>query len=210
MSEPLDSLLADPRIWRARQAGAAGDVLPSGHRDLDAALPEGGWPAAGLIEIATERWGTGELSLLAPLLARPGRRGRAPGWLAWISPPYVPYAPALAAAGIDVSRVLLVHGRSDAETLWAAEQALRSAGCERVLAWVGRAGMAQLRRLQLAASEGGLPMILFRPPRSLDTPSPARLRLRLEAGPDGRLAIVKSRGGRPASLPVRGLIGRSG
>jgi hypothetical protein len=65
-----------------------------------------------------------------------------------------------------------------------------------------------LRRLQLAAEENGLPVILFRPVRSLETASPAALRLHLAAGEQARLAIVKSRGGRPASLPIRDLFSR--
>ena len=36
----------------------------------------------------------------------------------------LPYAPALAAAGVDVSRVLLVHPKNHQEQLWATEQAL--------------------------------------------------------------------------------------
>jgi hypothetical protein len=122
----------------------------------------------------------------------------------------VPYAPALAGAGIDIARVLLVHARDDDEALWAAEQALGSASCEIVLAWADRAADRQLRRLQLAAEAHGLPGILFRPPATARHPSPAMLRLQLSAGPDARLEIIKSRGGRPASLRTSDLFLRDG
>lgn len=208
MKTSLDELLSHPRIWRGRHAPRAVETLSSGHPPLDEVLPGGGWPRAGLIEILVERWGTGELRLIVPLLQHfsrnEGQTGER-GWIAWIGPPYVPYAPALADAGIDVSRVLLVHARDDDRALWATEQALRSAGCEVVLAWADRAAGQSLRRLQLAAEENGLPVILFRPAGALEAPSPAALRLHLAAGDQARLAVVKSRGGRPASLPIRDL-----
>lgn len=211
MKGSLDKLLTHPRIWRGRHAPRGIETLSSGYRLLDEALPGGGWPRSGVIEILADRRGTGELCLIVPLLRQfshnDGTGGR--GWIAWIRPPYVPYAPALAEAGIDVSRVLLVHARDDGETLWAAEQALRSAGCEVVLAWADKTSGRALRRLQLAAEDNGLPLILFRPGSALDTPSPAVLRLHLTAGREAHLSVVKSRGGRPASLPARDLIGRA-
>jgi hypothetical protein len=209
---PLDELLTHPCIWRGRHAPRGIATLSSGHPALDEVLPGGGWPRTGLIEILVERRGTGELRLIVPLLRHfshnEGGAGDR-GWIAWIQPPYVPYAPALAEAGIDVSRVLLVHPHDDDEALWATEQALRSAGCEVVLAWVAKASGQALRRLQLAAEDHGLPAILFRPGSALDAPSPAVLRMYLAAGDEARLSVVKSRGGRPASLPARDLFGRA-
>jgi protein ImuA len=212
MKVPLDELLTHPHIWRGRHAPRGMETLPSGHRLLDVALPGGGWPRAGLIEILAEHRGTGELRLIVPLLrhfSRDDGQGAERGWIAWIRPPYVPYAPALAEAGIDVSRILLVHARDDGEALWATEQALRSAGCEVVLAWADRVSGQALRRLQLAAEENGLPVMLFRPGSALGVPSPAVLRMYLTAGDEAHLSVVKSRGGRPASLPAHDLFGRA-
>ena len=135
---------------------------------------------------------------------------QAQGWLVWIAPPYIPYAPALASAGIDVARLLLVHADIDSEALWAAEQALVSASCQIVLAWSRNAAHRQLRRLQLAAEDEGLPCILFRPSEALRGASPAVLKLYLGAGTHGCLNLVKSRGGRPASLPLRELFPHDG
>lgn len=212
MKQPLDELLSHPRIWRGHHAPRDIQTWSSGHPSLDQVLPGGGWPRSGLIEILVEHWGTGELRLIVPLLKHFSRseQGAADGrgWITWIGPPYVPYAPALADAEIDIARILLVHPQGDGEVLWATEQALRSAGCEVVLAWAEIAADQHLRRLQLAAEENGLPVILFRPVRSLETASPAALRLHLAAGEQARLAIVKSRGGRPASLPIRDLFSR--
>jgi hypothetical protein len=201
----LQELLEDPRVWQAGSRVRHWPTLPSGYPELDALLPGGGWPAERLTEVTVEHWGSGELALFLPLLARlcSGERARAAGWIAWISPPFLPYAPALAAAGVDLSRLLLVRGRDDAETLWAAEQALQSGSCRAVLAWAGQVDGRRLRRLQLAAESGHTPLILFRSPQSLAAPSPAALRLRLAAGAEGAcLHLVKHRGGASGSLPV--------
>lgn len=211
MNESLHALLDDPRLWRAGRQGRHWPTLPSGHPELDALLPGGGWPAARLTEIAVERWGSGELALLMPLLARlsAAATGRATGWIAWIAPPFLPYAPAFAAAGIELSRMLLVRARDDLETLWSAEQALHSGSCRAVLAWAARADGRRLRRLQLAAESGQAPLFLFRPAAALAAPSPAALRLSLAAGAEGaRLHLVKHRGGASISLPVAALHGR--
>ena len=211
MDDRLQTLLDDPRLWRAGRQGRHWPTLSSGHPGLDALLPGGGWPASMLTEVAVEHWGSGELALFMPLLARlsgdaaPG----AAGWITWISPPFLPYAPALAAAGVEPARMLLVRARDDAEALWAAEQALQSGSCRVVLAWAGRANGQRLRRLQLAAESGRTPLILFRPAAALAAPSPAALRLSLESGAQGAcVRLVKHRGGAPRSLLLAALQGR--
>lgn len=194
-------------LWRAREQGGAAARqpagLPTGHATLDRILPGGGWPRQGLIEILGDRSGAGELQLLLPALAslcRPGVRG---GWVAWVSPPQRPYAPALAAAGLDVGRMLVVQAPGATE--WAMDQALRSEACSAVLGWSVARDAAALRRLQLAAEQSRSLAVLFRPLRAGLEPSPAVLRLALlgngEAG-DLQVRIVKSRGGRPATVTL--------
>ena len=211
MKKDLETLLSHPGIWRGRSNQGGHATFPTGHTSLDKVLPGGGWPKASLIEILVEHHGTGELQLLLPLLQRlsqkddsqPDSKEGERGWLCWIAPPYIPNAPALMAEGVDVSRVLLVHARDDREALWAMDQAMRSGGCELVLAWAEQAKGQQLRRLQLAAEEGNTTGILFRPPAAIGESSAASLRLKLSTGEQGRLDILKNRGGRPASLPAR-------
>jgi hypothetical protein len=196
----LDELLRHPALWRAREpveaAGRPG--LPTGFAVLDRCLPGGGWPSRGLVEILADRTGIGELSLLLPALARLCAGGHEGGWLAWISPPHPPYAPALAACGIDVSRVLVVRA-PPAE--WAMEQALRSGACSAVLGWAACRDRQSLRRLQLAAEQSDSLAVLFRRLRNGSEPSPAVLRIALTTGRDGLEArILKSRGGRAVSV----------
>ena len=196
----LDELLRHPALWRARELGeAAGRPgLPTGFAALDRCLPGGGWPSRGLVEILADHTGIGELSLLLPALARLCCDGYEAGWLAWISPPHPPYAPALAACGIDVGRILVVRA-PPAE--WAMEQALRSGACSAVLGWAACRDRQSLRRLQLAAEQSDCLAVLFRRLRDVSEPSPAVLRIALASGRDGlEVRILKSRGGRAVSV----------
>jgi hypothetical protein len=196
----LEHLLQHPALWRAREQGdAAGRVgLPTGHAALDRVLPGGGWPLQGLVEILADRTGIGELSLLLPALARLCANDHEGGWLACVSPPHPPYAPALAACGIDVSRILVVRA-PPAE--WAMEQVLRSGACRAVLGWAPCRNGQSLRRLQLAAEQSRCLAVLFRSLRDAQQPSPAVLRIALEGTALGLTArILKSRGGHPASV----------
>src|SRR5882672_4851630 len=143
----FSALLDRPDIWRGDSLNRAGaSVVSSGFPELDAGLPGGGWPAGALTEVLPAHEGIGELRLLGPALA--SRRGLP---LAWIAPPHLPYAPALAAAGIDNAKLVIIRTASSRETLWATEQALASNACGAVLAWLPRAKYAELRRLQIAA-----------------------------------------------------------
>jgi hypothetical protein len=219
MSAPslqLARLLEHPAIWRGRSA-ARREALATGYAALDACLPGGGWPRTGLIEILIARFGVGELYLLLPLLAaltgRPAAR-----WCAWIAPPLDPYAPALAAHGVNLERVLVVRvpagdsraSRSVApEPLWAFEQTLGSGASDVALAWaVHNPRTREIRRLQLAAERGKALGVLFRPQRAARQSSPAVLRMAVESSPGGgRLTLLKSRGGARGSVEVEWMAG---
>ena len=126
-----------------------------------------------------------------------------------IAPPYIPYAPAFARQGVNISRLLVVHCRHQTDVSWATEQALRSGTCAAVLAWFEGSDERSLRRLQLAAKERavearGCWAVLFRPSRFRSQRSPAALRIRLRPsrGPRISMSIFKNRGGRPRKLEL--------
>jgi cell division inhibitor SulA/protein ImuA len=194
--EQLARLCRDAEGSRGPRPAAA----PSGFPELDAHLPGGGWPIGAVAELMSDAIGIGELSLLVPVLSRLARAGR---YIAWIAPPYLPYAPALAQRGLPLKRVLLIQTRSLQQSLWATEQALRCPAIGAVLGWPAYIVDKNVRRLQLAAEAGGSLGILYRPPEAARESSPAALRLRLHAAPDGlAVEIHKSRGGR-AGLTLR-------
>jgi hypothetical protein len=190
----LDHLLQSADIWRGGQLTAAARAVSSGYSELDELLPGGGWPQGALTEILMPRQGIGALRLLMPALARLSHEDR---WICWVAPPHIPYAPALVAAGVDLSRVLLVHPRARQDGLWAVEQSLRSGHCGAVLAWPTLDDSSVMRRLQLAAEAGDALGFLFRSHRFIQRPSPAALRIELDTHVDGNLSvsILKRRGG---------------
>jgi len=203
----IDELLRHPGIWRARDQDTSSQPrgLPTGFSALDGCLPGGGWPRQGLIELLADSPGIGELSLLMPALAALCGETQEGGWLAWVSPPYQPYAPALANSGIDIDRVLVVRS---GPASWVMEQALRSGSCSAVLGWVNAIDMSSLRRLQLAAEQAGCLAVLFRRSQESHLPSPAVLRILLSARQTGlEVRVLKSRGARPTGtmLPYSSL-----
>jgi len=200
-----------PAGLTGRFAGLAGAApepgLPTGFAALDQRLPGGGWPLGALTEVLPAAPGVGEIGLLLPALAALSRGGR---WLAWIDPPHIPYAPALAAAGVDLSRLVTMRPECPADALWAAEQALGSGAPGAVLMWPGTALTDKaVRRLQLAAERGRAWGVLFRPPAAERVPSPAALRLAVlpadEAGIEVRVFKCRRGGAVPFSriLPLR-------
>jgi cell division inhibitor SulA/protein ImuA len=189
-----------PDIWRGGGfARASAPAIPSGFPGLDAELPGGGWPSGALVEILPAHEGIGELRLLGPALAALTERGLR---LAWIAPPHLPYAPALAAAGIDTGKLLIVRTPCARQSLWAAEQALASNSCGAVLAWPKSAKYAELRRLQIAAEGGRASAFLFRSPEFAGEPSPAPLRIALVTASGGLAVRVLKRRGAPLAQAV--------
>lgn len=202
MDDALEKLLQNPRLWRGSSQGErpGWQGLASGYPRLDSYLPGGGWPRHALTEILLEHYGTGELQLLMPALARLSQsREESAGWIAWIAPPFEPYPPALQQWGINLSRVLVVRPKAATEALWAAEQALSSGNCAAVLLWSDVLDDSASRRLQLAAEKGQGWAIAFRSLKAKHQVSAAALRIQLTSGHIGTdIGILKSRGGRPA------------
>lgn len=197
---PFADLPPRTDVWRGDSLAAPSlPGIASGFAQLDVELPGGGWPVGALIELYAEAEGIGELSLLAPALAQLAAQDM---WIACIAPSWLPYAPALAAQGIDLARLLIVRPRSHAETLWAARQAIASQACSAVLCWLARADMQSLRRLQLAAEASPALAVLFRPAHEARQASPAVLKLRLQARLDGLALHILKRRGAPLAAPI--------
>ena len=192
MPAPVLGALHDRRVFRGGQALAGGlPVTASGFAALDAVLPGGGFPRGALTELLLAAPGLGEMELLAASWARLSERER----IVCIAPPWVPYAPALVAAGIRLERFAWIETDRPDQAAWAAEQALR-AGCVGAVAlWTDAGEQRCLRRLQLAAAEGGGHGFVLRPARHAAQPSPAALRLLLEPAQEQLcVRVLKCRG----------------
>lgn len=190
----LEQLLQHPALWRGRSA-AVHEIWASGFAALDQALPGGGWPRTGLIELLIPRHGLGELRLWMPLLATLTQSVVA-RWCAFVAPPFELFAPAYAARGVRLDKLLIVRAP---QPLWALEQTLLSGACDLSFCWLERAQPRDLRRLTLATEQGRTPAVIFRPLTAERESSPAALRIAIEAGPEEtglRLRFIKSRGGK--------------
>lgn len=198
----LAELLSQGRVWQGRDAAIAGQpTIATGFAELDVLLPGGGWPTQGLIELLLDQPGAGELSLLLPAVQ--ALMQELSGWLLWISPPFIPYAPGLLQAGIAVEQVLVV-GQGDAKgALWAAEQGLKSGACAAVLLYQELLSASQTRRLQLAQAAARQLLFVVRPVHCLSQPSPASLRLQLQPDDDGVFVRVCKCRGRVQDRPLR-------
>lgn len=203
VTSELARLLEHPAIWRGTSVARA-EVLSSGFCALDQRLPGGGWPRSGLIEILAHRFGVGELTLLLPVLAALTNAPMARSSV-WVAPPFEPFAPALAAHGVTLDRLLVVRVPSALRSgaLWAFEQALGSGACDFVMAWAKRPRAKEIRRLQLAAERGRALGVLFRPMQSRRESSHAAMRLAIEPAAHGvRLTLLKSKGGVRGSIEL--------
>lgn len=148
------------------------ELVHFGHEDIDGALPWGGLPKGGLHEVAlppkaeisTFSAATGFAAALLRyasgpsgqvLLCQNRRWGRKFGQI---------YGPGIAPFGLRPNRVLIVETQSDAETLWAMEEGLRSGVIQSVLGEIGDLDLTASRRLQLAAEKSGAFAVLLRFP----------------------------------------------
>ena len=141
-----------------------------------------------------------EWRLLLPALASSGS-----GPVVLVAPPYLPFAPALQAQGLQAQRLLWLGAPDSQRTaaLWLSEQALRCAAVDAVLAWLPQVRPEQLRRLQWAAAEHHKLLFVLRPSAAQAQASPAVLRLLLDCDDGGALSVhILKRRGPPLAAPL--------
>lgn len=174
----LNNLMQSTGLWRASSIdGHYLDTCSTGFEALDRELPGSGWPASGITELLHSNNGIGEFRLLLPAFAHLSHRQNR--WLLFVNPPFIPYAPALIQAGIDLSKVLVCQPKTAKDYLWVIEKALSSQSCSAVISWPAGILEKQIRRLQVAAKSGNCWGILFRQESAAVNASPAELRIRL-------------------------------
>ena len=152
----------------AAQPGTGDGRRPftTGLAGLDGLTPAGGGFARGAVHEALADPGRGPLPrTFALLLARAavgcdGDHGG--GMVVWSDPAGDLYPPALAAAGLDLSRLLVLRPPGPREEVWAISECLRCPGVSAVVAAPPRLTRVEARRLQLAAERGGGVGLLMR------------------------------------------------
>ena len=202
MKASVATLAQLPGVWRGGElAQVVHPVVPTGYAALDRELPGGGWPVGTLSEVLHAGVGIGEVAFLARALAKAAEGDRL---IAWVNPPHLPYAPALAQAGIPLERCLVVRPANREDALWTAEQALKSGACGAMLFWIGQMkDYAALRRLQMAAEAGRAMAVFFRPTAAEAQSSPAHLRVVIANGEGGLSIRIPKRRGPPLVVPIK-------
>lgn len=181
------------QLLATRQTQTPQPIIPTGLRSVDQLLPQGGLPAASLIEWVSDDVGLHAASIalrvIAPMLTLPG-------CLAIVDDRHDFHADAARCHGIPLSRMLLIrptrvasvtsHSRfvrqataTHSDALWALEQTARCPGVRVVLTYLELASSAVMRRLQLAVERSGVTIVLVRPASILHQPSFADLRLHI-------------------------------
>jgi hypothetical protein len=142
--------------------------------------------------------------------------------LFFIAPTYGlrPYRPhgrlhghGLNALGLDPARLILVETAHRKETLWAMEEAVRSAAPAAVVGVIDTLDLKLSQRLHLAATDAGLPIFLLRPAPTLESSAAAtrwrigpakaaRDRFGLVTQPRWHLQLERCRNGRPGQWVV--------
>jgi protein ImuA len=183
----------------------------------------GNLPAGCIHEIEGASWdaetGIAASGFAAALLAQ-----AQDGAILWAVRHDTPFAPRLAAFGLEPSRVIFCRCRNDAETLAALEDGLRTQGIAATIGEVENVTLTQSRRLHLICERSGNVGLLLRR-RFHGAPASAKLRgSRLEGSaavtrwrvhfaptqtsepglgpPRWRLDLLYCRGGMPASFIV--------
>ena len=198
-------------------------VLAFGVDTLDNRLAAGGLSVGGLHEM------TGASSALADDAAATlfiaGIAARfavaANGPVLWATTKFDLYAPGLEQVGLAPAHVIFAEPRDDNQLLAVLEDAVRDGSPAAVVGEVRRASMTATRRLQLAAGEIGVPVLLFRRWHRahvdpLAEPSAAATRWRIACAPSGplgipgvgrarwRVELARQRGGESFSLLLEG------
>src|SRR5690606_15354593 len=150
--------------------------ITSGCAPLDQILPEHGVRSGSLVEWIGDGPGRG-VRLLALRTAH-GLQAEG-GTIVVVDRQQRFYAPAAAAAGVNLPRTIVVRPTTDQDELWAIDQAMRCPHVEGVVAWPDRIDSYTFRRLQLAAEESGTLGLLVRPAAAEREPTWADVRLKV-------------------------------
>ena len=192
-------------------------ALSFGLPALDSHLPHGGLAFGALHEVAPAADGDMSVAFgfIAALLGRMPRGG--PLLLVMSARELAqygcPHGHGLNGLGLDPARMILVETADEKQTLWALEEALRSAVPAVVVGAIERLDLKTSQRLHLAAGNSGLPLVLLRPARTMEASAAAtrwcvgvaeavRDRFGLMAHRRWHLKLERCRNGRPGEWLV--------
>lgn len=190
-------------------------IVSTGVAAVDRLLPRRGLQGGMLVEWVADGPGSGASLLPVAALKNLQHTG---GAIVVVDRGGHFYPPAASAWGVDLQHTIVIRPTTEADELWAIDQALRSPDVAAVLAWPERIDSFTFRRLQLAAEASGAIGLLVRPKRAQHEPTWAAARLLISPLPANvnesswppqpetdtppdcwrlNVAVLRSRGGRP-------------
>lgn len=179
-------------LWQANHPEPANAQQLTGFKPLDDAL-QGGFPEYGVIDIRSQI-GIGELRLLLPSILN--RQQQRPAELiSFIAPPMSINSEMLAEFGFTLDDIIIVQPNLAKQTLWSAEQSLKSGCCHTVIIWHLSLSVTQVKRLQMAAEKGNSLLFILRQPMQEHISLPVTLGLQLSPSKAGIKAIITKRRG---------------
>jgi protein ImuA len=231
--------LAQLRGLLARQAGWREDVhagLPFGLAALDSHLPNGGLACGALHEIVPTMQAAlpAAFGFVVAILARlsssygdgladsertDAHCHRTKRRIVFVMPAHTLRqcgrlsGHGLNSLGLDPRRAILVETAHWQDSLWALVEALRSTAPQAVAGMIDRLDLKTSQKLHLAAADAGLPLLLLRPSRTLESSAAAtRWRIGAAAGARDRFGsyacarwqvqLERCRNGRPGEWVV--------
>ena len=226
---PVQHLRSDQiAVLRASVEGVGSPAADHGVRAfgvdaIDDKLAHGGLTVGGLHEVAGATTGLGDDAaatlFIGGIAARFAAGADAP--VIWATTRFDLYAPGLEQVGLRPADVLFAQPPDETQLLAVLEDAVRDGSPALVIGEVRRADITATRRLQLAAGEAGVPVLLYRRWRKMgvdpfDQTSAAATRWRIACAPSAPLHVagvgrprwavdlVRQRGGEPFSCLVEG------
>jgi len=220
VAEELRRLL--PKLEGVRPVSS----IPFGLSAIDRHLPQGGLSGGALHEIVPEAGATpaafGFLSALLARISFPAAFSSAHSHtrpLLLVLPVYGlrdygrPHGHGLNAFGLPPHRLILVETAHRRDTLWAMEEAMHARAVAAIAGVIDQIDLKTSQRLQLAATDCGLPLFLLRPAELLEasaastrwrvgTAPAARDRFGLIAHARWRLSLERCRNGRTGEWMV--------
>ncbi len=216
-TSPLRKLLSSAQPAEAE--GARAKALPLGLRQIDEALPDGGFPRGAVVEVASPyglaRATSLALAACASAQAEAKLRGgdeTASAWCAFLDPARTLFAPSVARAGVDLERLLVVQPAAEDLARVAARIVASGAFSVVVIDLAGVPGQKSpqrldrwvntVRRLALAVEATETSIVLLTDAHAQrSTPLPVALRIEIDRASTDRLVlrVAKDRRGRIAA-----------
>lgn len=147
MKHLVQTKLNHPGVWQASPMAQPKVCLTTGDDLLNQQMAAGGWQSEVIYQMSVSH----QQQLLKTLEPALVELSQGEQWLILLNPPKSALDALAEMEGVNQNRVLVVHGKEDFDSLWAAEQALAKNNAACILTWARELTERDIKRLKLAA-----------------------------------------------------------